>query len=47
LKIKNEKKVASDVDKNPLSAVSAIDSAFIINEEYHEIIITLLDLLRN
>lgn len=42
LKINNEKKVASNVDKNPLTAVSAIDSAFLIDEEYHEIIVTLL-----
>lgn len=41
-KINNDKKVASNVDKNPLTSVSAIDSAFIIDEEYHEIIITLL-----
>jgi hypothetical protein len=41
-KINSEKKVASKVDKNPLTSVSAIDSAFIIDEEYHQIIITLL-----
>lgn len=41
-KINNDKKVASKVDKNPVTAVSAIDSAFLIDEEYHEIIIALL-----